>query len=460
MSILSRQRLNAFMRTYWTRGVPGRATPESVQKLMLHWWLVALVCKVLGSSWDVSWHFKWLRDDLAPPHLLNTVGTGIAIVLILTHSFTGFGADRLSLRIMQIGTGIFLIAAPIDVINHRLNGLDLTAWSPSHAMLYFGTAVMIAGLIRLWYVRYPRANTRTWALGLTAMWLFFFENAHFAQMQQEYGILELASWFRGAPYAENELLEFAAGQLGRPVDAISLEKFAMPIPPWVYPIWALVVCVPILVMARHLVGRIWTATAITGVYVAYRALILPLLVVSGFPPSVPPFWLLGLGLLVDALFLLKFNAYARAVVGAVLITAGGYGVLWLQNVLSGTPTDLAYKPVEQVQAAYAAGAGDPLWFPPVDYGSIWWALPGSVLTWLLVTFAVQRWSGLNTPRPPAGALDYAAEPPRGDDGLLLGILQAPRQKSHTPAKQGAKPGPTPKRSRPKAPVLQPKSKTS
>ncbi|MFC7481333.1 hypothetical protein ACFQX7_16650 [Luedemannella flava] len=28
-------------------------------------WLVALLCKALGSSWDVSWHFKWLRDDLA-----------------------------------------------------------------------------------------------------------------------------------------------------------------------------------------------------------------------------------------------------------------------------------------------------------------------------------------------------------------------------------------------------------
>src|SRR3954447_18747741 len=80
-------RLRAFLRTYWTRGVPDRPTPESVQVLMLRWWLVALLFKLLGSSWDVSWHFKWLRDDLAPPHLLNTVGTGIAIALILTHSF-------------------------------------------------------------------------------------------------------------------------------------------------------------------------------------------------------------------------------------------------------------------------------------------------------------------------------------------------------------------------------------
>ncbi|AZI57084.1 hypothetical protein EH165_01790 [Nakamurella antarctica] len=435
---LPMQRLGAFLRTYWTRGLPGRPTPKSVDKLMLRWWLVALACKLLGSSWDVSWHFKWLRDDLAPPHLLNTVGTGIAIVLVLTYSITGYGVDKLSLRIIQWGTGIFLIAAPIDVINHRVNGLDLTAWSPSHAMLYFGTAVMIAGIIRLWYLRYPRENTASWAIGLTALFAFFFENAHFAQLQQEYGILEIASWFRGSAYAEGELLNFAAGQLGRPVDAISLEKFALPIPPWVYPIWALVVCVPILVLARHMVGKFWTATAITGGYVLYRAVTLPLLVAGSFPPSVPPVWLVGVGVLVDALFLVRAHAYLRAVLGGVLVTAGGYGALWLQNVVSGTPTDLAYKPIEQVEAAYAAGAGDPLRFPPVDYASLWWALPGAVATWLLITYAAQRWLGFGTPRPPAGAVKYAAEPARGKNGYLMGAPAA-LAGSHIPVKRPGRP---------------------
>ena len=179
---------------------------------MLRWWVTALAFKLIGSSWDVSWHFKWLRDDMAPPHLINTVGTGIAIALVLVHSFTGYGVDRLSLRIMQWGTGIFLIAAPIDVINHRVNGLDLTAWSPSHAMLYVGTAIMIAGIIRAWYLLYPRDGRFgwQWTAGLVALFAFFFENAHFAQLQQEYGILEMASWFRGTPYAESELLNFAA----------------------------------------------------------------------------------------------------------------------------------------------------------------------------------------------------------------------------------------------------------
>ena len=41
----------------------------------------------------------------------------------------------------------FLAAAPLDVINHRVNGLDLTAWSPTHMLLYIGTGVMQAAEI-------------------------------------------------------------------------------------------------------------------------------------------------------------------------------------------------------------------------------------------------------------------------------------------------------------------------
>ena len=197
-------RLSGFMRTYWTRGEPGRATPQSLVVFMHRMWIAALAFKLLGSSWDVSWHFKWLRDDLAAAHVLNTVGTGIAIGLVLAHSFTGYGTDRRSLRIMQIGTAIFVLAGPIDVINHRVNGLDLTAWSPSHMLLYGGTAVMIAGVIRSWYHCYPTGEKfgRQWRIGMVALWAFMFENTFFPTGQQEYGILEIASWFRGSPYAE------------------------------------------------------------------------------------------------------------------------------------------------------------------------------------------------------------------------------------------------------------------
>ncbi len=125
----------------WSRGLPGRPTPPDVFRLIYTAWLVAFALKVLGASWDVSWHFRWLRDDLAPPHLINTVGTMIVVALTIVHWYTGYGVDRAAQRLILWGTGTFLVAIPLDLINHKVNGLDITAWSPSHALLFIGTGV-------------------------------------------------------------------------------------------------------------------------------------------------------------------------------------------------------------------------------------------------------------------------------------------------------------------------------
>ena len=291
-------------------------------------------------------------------------------------------------------------------------------------MLYFGTWIMVIGVIRAFYLRYPRTGRFRWQwfAGLTALFVFLFEDAHFAQLQQEYGILEIASWFRGAPYAEPTLLQFAADQLGRPVDPISLQHFALPIPPWVYPIWALVVCVPMLVVGRYLVGKAWTATAITGGYVLYRLVTWPLLVVGTFPPSVPPIWMLGLGLAVDAVFLLKLNPYLRAVVGGLVVTAVGYGALWLQTVVSGTPTNLSDLTIEQMQDALRGRCRPATGHAArrVRHDLVGTAERGPEL-------AVRHLAGAADGRfrhgaaPAAGHHVLSAEPPRDDGGLLLGM---------------------------------------
>ena len=98
-------------------------------RLVFRVWLVAFLFKALGSGWDVAWHFRWLRDDFAPPHDVNLVGDGIAIALVLFHAYTKFAVDRLALRLMIVGAALFVGSAPIDVINHRINGLDITSWS-------------------------------------------------------------------------------------------------------------------------------------------------------------------------------------------------------------------------------------------------------------------------------------------------------------------------------------------
>ena len=162
-------------------------------------------------------------------------------------------------------------------------------------------------------------------MGLLALFAFLFEDLYFPTGQQEYGILEVASWLRGTPYAEPTLLTFAAGQLGRPGDDVALQHFAMPIPPWVYPVWVIAVCIPLLVVARMLVGLRWTATVVVTGYVAYRCLIWPLLTVGTFPPSYLPIWLLPLAVAVDAVFLLRLPLSVLTWCGATwygLRTAG------------------------------------------------------------------------------------------------------------------------------------------
>ncbi|GAB2978493.1 hypothetical protein LWP59_39280 [Amycolatopsis acidiphila] len=333
-----------FFRLHWQRGGPGQPTPAWVLRFAYTMWLVALAFKLLGSSWDVSWHFKFIRDDFAPPHLINTVGTGIVIVLVAIHSFTGLGCDRRSLRLMQTGLGLFLIAAPLDVLNHRVNGLDLTAWSPTHLLLYFGTAVMLAGVIDGWRKFAEPGRVRT--LVLAGLWAFFLENMFFPNGQQEYGVLGLRAWDRGAPEAEPSLLSFAAQQIGHPVDRAAVLHFTMPIADWVYPLWGIGMSALVLLLARHTIGRGWAATAVAGAYVAYRMVIRPLLVAGTFPASTIPFYLVFVGLAADL-------GYRRGALTGVLVAAFGYGVLWLQSLFGAAPP-IAYWTLPVVLVAVTA----------------------------------------------------------------------------------------------------------
>ena len=281
-----------------TRGRVGRATPADLHRLIYRGWLIAFALKAVGSSWDVAWHFKWLRDDFAPPHLLNSAGTVLAMVLIGVHWYTGYGVDRVAKRLLEWGIGIFMVAIPIDLLNHRINGIDITSWSPSHALLYFGTALMIAGVARGWW----QSGGGAFMLGV--WFLFFAENLYFPNQHQEYGVLELASWDRGEPFAEPSLLRFAADQMGRPVDRTMVAQFSLPVPAWVYPVWAAVGALIVLVVVRNIIGRHWTATAVAGSYVVYRAMMWMLLARTGFPHSAVPFFLIAGAICVDVAFVL------------------------------------------------------------------------------------------------------------------------------------------------------------
>ncbi|MET8848455.1 hypothetical protein [Amycolatopsis sp. NPDC004625] len=362
-----------FFTRHWHRGAPGQPTPDWVLRFCYGMWLTAFAFKLLGSSWDMSWHFKWLRDDLAPPHLINTVGTVIIVVLVAIHSYTGLGCDKRSLRLMQIGLLTFLVAAPLDVINHRVNGLDLTAWSPSHMMLYLGTGIMQAGVLLGWLRLSPPGRFRTGVL--LGLWAFFLENTFFPNGQQEYGILGLRAWERGEPEAEKSLLDFAANQIGHPVDRTAVLHFTMPIPSWVYPLWGVGVMALILVLARRTLGFRWAATSVALAYVAYRSVMWPLLLGLGFPVSTVPFYLLFVGLAVDLAFAMS-NGVVRAAAGALLVTAFGYGTFWLQS---------QFRP-------WVLGDAHTESAPPAAYWTAAVVLAGVFALWAAAGPASRRWS--------------------------------------------------------------------
>ncbi|RZU30702.1 hypothetical protein [Blastococcus saxobsidens] len=299
---------------YMTPGRPGRATTATELRWIYTAWLGAFLFKMLGSSWDVSWHFKWLRDDLAPPHLLNTAGTAVVVALVVFHSYSGYGVDRRALRLMQAGIATFLVAIPIDIVNHRINGLDITSWSPSHALLYLGTAIMLAGAIRGWWLYAAPGRIRE--LVSLGLWLFFVENVLFPNQHQEYGVLSLEAYRAGRTTAEPSLLDFAAAQGQTPA------MFMLPVPSWVHPAWLICAGLLSLVLARKIIGLRWTATVIAVVYLGYRGVMWLGLVATGFPPSVLPVVLILGAVLIDL-------AVTRGIPGwiaGVVVTAAVYGL--------------------------------------------------------------------------------------------------------------------------------------
>ncbi len=314
---------------------PRDEAREAVIVAVYRLWIVAFVLKMLGSSWDMSWHFKWLRDTAAPPHVLNTIGTVIVVALVIFQVRYNVGVDAWAKRLMVFGTGMFLIAIPIDILNHEINGLDITAWSPSHGLLYGGTAFMLLGCFRGYWLSAAPSRTRTIVGAL--LWGFFLENVLFPSQHQEYGTLSYAAWKAGTPTAEPILLEFAANQLGRPVDDAAVQSFALPVDSWVYPMWIVGAAILTLVAARRFVGARWTATAIAAGYVGYRIIVWILLTGTGFPPSLPPLMLVAGAIMVDLAFLTIANGYARALVGALLATAATAAGAWVQEFSVGAP---------------------------------------------------------------------------------------------------------------------------
>ena len=297
----------------WLLPSPWNAAPPTARTLRIVFglWILAFILKHAGASWDVAWHFRFLRDDLAPPHILNLAGNAIGEALIGFHLYTGIAVARRGFALLMIGFALFLAAIPLDVLKHRLFGLDVTIWSFPHMMFFFGSTLALIGLLEMWL---QLAAPDRWKTVYTFVFLtLLMDCVIFVLGQHEYGVLSVDAYVRGRPTASSDLLALAGGNVAR---------FAVGnVPLWIYPIWMVLAGTAALIWARHVQPGRWTATIVATLYLSYRGVAFMLFSAAGFPPSFIPIMLLGAALVVD----LAGGWHWRPVATSVALLLAFYG---------------------------------------------------------------------------------------------------------------------------------------
>jgi hypothetical protein len=309
-------------------------------------WVLAFALKHAGASWDVAWHFRYLRDDLIPPHILNLSGNAIVLALICFQFRSGLAVESRGFLIILAGFLLFIVAIPLDLLNHRLFGLDVTIWSAPHLMFFFGSTIALVGLLRMWLCL---AAPGRWKTVYTFVFLtLLMDCAIFVLGQQEYGVLTVDAYVHGRPTASADLLVLAHG---------NVERFATGnIPPWIYPIWMVLASSIVLLAAQRVHPGRWTATIVAALYLAYRGSGYVLLVAAGFPPSFIPLMLLGAGLAVDIAARWRWRPLPTA--AALLLVFYG-GAALLGRIMLMPAFDLATAPIIAVPLWAIVALGQP-----------------------------------------------------------------------------------------------------
>jgi hypothetical protein len=282
----------------------------------LFWlWILAFSLKVAGATADVSWHFMYLRERFAIPHVVNLVGDGLAFGLLIYQLLTRRYIEKSGFRLTWVGMVLFLVAAPFDDWWHRTFGLDLTSWSPPHYLLYTGTALMILGCMRMLLGARDRISARAFLPMMALLSLFLVEDVVFPLGQQEYGAVVLWLVEQGRWVASPDLMALVKDPW--------YHAYGM-LPPWLYPVYLVSGYAFALGIARAMTGHAWGATIGSGLYFAYRWIARFLLGAIGLPVSFIPLFVIGIAVIID---LMARVADWRIRIPALAALATGY--TWL-----------------------------------------------------------------------------------------------------------------------------------
>lgn len=282
-------------------------------------WLVAYGFKLAGAASDASYHFKWLRDTWQGPHLINLVGFGISILLILYMWRNRAKFSRTAMAWIISGVSVFVGAAPLDEAWHRAFGLDLTSFSPTHFLLYTGTGMMIWGVMLALHA--DQVPVRWKQAFLLLLCVFFLENMLFPLGQQEYGVPGMAAIRAGHPIASPELLAFSSDPARTASGGV---------PTWVYPLYLFGLAAFGLMVARRATRLPAAAFMTMTIYLAYRGLAAYILFAMHWPVSFIPYFIVALAVVVDVVDgAERWRLPAAAVVGTGVAYA--WGVLMLRS---------------------------------------------------------------------------------------------------------------------------------
>lgn len=123
-----------------------------IRKIIVPLGLFAIILGILGGEWDAWFHVKHEHELLSAPHLVVIVGLmTFSAMGVLGLAMLKWGND-LSLRekramlLVAIGGLATPLALSFDELWHRFMGLDQTAWSAPHAIMFAAIAAILIGL--------------------------------------------------------------------------------------------------------------------------------------------------------------------------------------------------------------------------------------------------------------------------------------------------------------------------
>ena len=245
--------------------------------------IVANIMALLGSYWDLAWHFDFGRDTFwSPPHFLIYGSTALMAIAFSANFFIArkYNLSRrqkilfVFITLALVGSAIQYMAAPIDELWHRTFGIDVEIMSFPHLMLIAGGILGIFSTI-------------------------FIARYHIAHEHRKFMVERiLVPLFAGALLV-SLIFVFAESEFTTLPDWHPVQDRAL----WVYPAFSIIFATFVFILVRYLSPLPWAATLTFASYLGLR--ILPMIFnwVIGMKsiPIIPPFLLslLAIALVTD-----------------------------------------------------------------------------------------------------------------------------------------------------------------